>query len=58
VEGVAFALDDDAVPGVRAAVVADDSVVLAGEEVDDLALAFIAPLEADNRGAWRCGHAA
>ena len=38
------ALDDDGVPGVVAAGVAGDDVELLGEDVDDLAFAFIAPL--------------
>ena len=40
--------DDDRVPGVRAALIANDEVVLAGQQVDDLALGFVAPLQTDN----------
>jgi hypothetical protein len=36
--------------GVGAAVVADDEVVLFGEEIDDLALGLVAPLQADDTG--------
>ena len=47
--------DDDGVPGVRAALIADDEVVLAGEDVDDLALGFVAPLQTDNASAGHIG---
>ena len=47
-ELVGLVADDDRVPGVRAALVADDEVVLAREEIDDLALGFVAPLQTDN----------
>ena len=43
-------LDDDRVPGVRAALVAADEVGVLGEQVDDLALALVAPLRADDDG--------
>ena len=53
-EGLALAGHDDGMAGVGAAVVADDGVVVGGEEVNGLALAFIAPLEADDGGGvWR-----
>ena len=38
---------NDGVPGVVAALAADDDVRLAGEDVDDFAFAFVAPLGAD-----------
>src|SRR5258708_7823268 len=41
---------DDGVPGVVPALAADDDVRLRGENVDDLALAFIAPLRANQNG--------
>ena len=44
-------LADDGVAGVGAAVVANDEVVLVGEEIDDLALGLVAPLQADDTGA-------
>ena len=47
------AAPDDRVPGVGPAVVADDEVVVVGEEVDDLALGLVAPLEANHT---RRGH--
>ena len=40
--------DDDRVPGVRPTLVAADEVGLSGEQVDDLALALVAPLRADD----------
>ena len=49
VRGVLLAVDADGVAGVGAAAVADDDLRLFGEEVDDLALAFIAPLERRKR---------
>ncbi len=39
-----LAVDDDGVAGVVAAGVAGDDVELLGEDVDDLAFAFVAPL--------------
>ncbi len=50
-----LAFDDDRVPGVRAALVAADDVALLGQQVDDLALAFVAPLGPDDhgRGHWQ-----
>ena len=48
-EGLAAA--DDGVAGVGAAVVADDEIVLVGEQIDDLALGLVAPLQADDTGA-------
>ena len=50
-ELVGLAAGDDGVAGVGAAVVADDEVVLVGEEIDDLALGLVAPLQADDTGA-------
>ena len=43
-----FAVDDDRVSSVMAAGVAGDDVEFFAEDVDDLALAFIAPLGADD----------
>ena len=45
-EGPAFV--DDGVPGVVAALVADDEIRLLRQEVRDLALAFVAPLGTDD----------
>ena len=42
---------DDGMAGVGAAVVADDEVVAVGEQIDDLALGLVAPLQADDTGA-------
>ena len=53
-EFVGFAVADDGVTGIGAAVVADDQVVLFGEEIDDFAFSLVAPLQADDTGA---GHA-
>jgi hypothetical protein len=39
--------------GVGAAVVADDAIVLVGEQVNNLALGFVAPLQADDAAAAR-----
>jgi hypothetical protein len=41
---------DDRVPGVRPALVAAHDVRLLGEQVDDLALALVTPLRADDHG--------
>ena len=50
VEGVLLVAHHDGVSRVGAAVVADDGVVLRGQEVDDLAFALIPPLKADDGG--------
>ena len=42
------AVDDQGVAGIMAALEADDDVGLLGEPVDDLALAFVAPLGPDH----------
>ena len=42
------AADDERVPGVVAALETDDGLGVVGEPVDDLALAFVAPLRADD----------
>ncbi len=47
VQDVFFSAVDDGVAGVVAALAADDDIGVAGEDVDDFALAFIAPLRAD-----------
>ena len=44
------AVDDHGVAGVRPALVAADEVRVLREQVDDLALAFVAPLRADDDG--------
>ncbi len=51
VQGVSPASDDDGVTGVGAAVVAHHGVKPRGEQVDDLPLPLVAPLEADHRQA-------
>ena len=48
VHGVSFLAHDHGVAGVGPAVVADDDVVLGRQQVDDLALALVAPLQADD----------
>ena len=53
-EGEGLAVDHDGVPGVVAALVADDHLHLLGQEVGELALALITPLGPDDHG---CGHA-
>ena len=42
------AADDERVPGVVAALEAHDALRVLGQPVDDLALAFVAPLGADD----------
>ena len=53
-ELVRLAVGDDRVAGTGPAVVAADDVRVAGEQVDDLALALVSPLRADDH---RRGHA-
>ena len=43
------ALVDDGVAGVVAATIADDQARTLGQQIDDMALAFVTPLGADNR---------
>ncbi len=47
---VGLLADDDGVAGVRPTLVAADEVGVLGEEVDDLPLALVAPLRADDHG--------
>ena len=47
---VRLAARDDRVTGVRAALIAAHDVRLLGEQVDDLALPFVAPLRTDDYG--------
>ena len=54
-ELVDLVADDDGVPGVRAALIADDEIVLTRQQVDDLALGFVAPLQTDNTSAGHGG---
>ena len=46
-EHVFDAAMEDRVPGVVAALAADNDVALGGKHVDDLTLAFVAPLHPD-----------
>ena len=46
-ENVFFTAVNDGVPGVVATLTADDDIGVPGKDVDDFALAFIAPLRAD-----------
>ena len=49
-QGEGLAVDDERVPRVVPALVADDQVHLLGEEVGELALALVAPLGSDHDG--------
>jgi hypothetical protein len=42
------------VPRIRSSVVANNHIVIGGKQIDDLAFAFIAPLQADD-GGMRAG---
>ena len=46
-----LAVGDDGVPGVCPARVADDDLVLFRQDVDEFALGFVSPLQADDAGA-------
>ena len=49
-----LAAGDDGMAGVGPALVADDDIVLLGEQIDDLALGLVAPLQSDHtRGRHR-----
>jgi hypothetical protein len=48
VEDVLLAVHDHRVAGVPAALEADDEIGLLGQDVDDLALPLVAPLDADD----------
>jgi hypothetical protein len=43
--------DDNRVPGIGPALIADDEIVLAGKEIDDFAFGLVAPLQTNNAGA-------
>jgi hypothetical protein len=47
VENVFNATMEDGVPGVIAALTANDDISLCGKNVDNLTLAFVAPLRSD-----------
>ena len=49
-----LAAGDHRVAGVGPALVADDDIVLLGEQIDDLALGLIAPLQSDNTRGRHC----
>ena len=53
-----LAAGDDGVPGVRPALVAADHIRALREQVDDLALALVAPLRADDDGRWHAPESA
>ena len=53
---VRLAVDDDCVPCVRPTLVAADEVGVLGEQVDDLALALVAPLRANDHGGRHVRH--
>ncbi len=50
VQGELFRADPDGMAGIGAAAVADRQVVLLGKQIDDFALALIAPLQAYDAG--------
>ncbi len=45
-----LAAGDDGMAGIGPALVADDDIVLLGEQIDNLALGLVAPLQSDNTG--------
>ena len=51
-ELVRLAVGDDRVPGVRPALVAAHDIGVLRQQVDDLALALVSPLSADDYGRW------
>src|SRR2546421_444748 len=51
---VGFPFGADGRAGIGTAVIANDQVVLFGEEIDDLAFGLVAPLQADDTGAGHC----
>jgi hypothetical protein len=44
--------DDQGMAGIVAALVAHDDVGVLGEDIDDLALPFVAPLHTDAYDSW------
>ena len=56
-ENRGLSIDDECMPGVRAALEADHQVGPRSQAVDDLSLAFVAPLGTDAHDVWhRSGH--
>jgi hypothetical protein len=51
-ELVGLAVGDDRVPRVRPALVAADDIRVLRQQVDDLSLALVSPLSADDYGRW------
>ena len=51
-ELVNFAPHDDGMSRVRAPLIANDNIVVACQQVDDLAFGFVTPLQSDNTGPW------
>ncbi len=49
---VGLAAGDYRVPGVAAALIADDDFVFIGQQIDELAFGFVAPLQADHARNW------
>ena len=50
-EFVNLVAHDDGMACVRAALIADDEIMLTSQQVDDLAFGFVAPLQTDNASA-------
>src|SRR5262245_1897485 len=49
------AANDDGMAGVVAALIASDDVEMGGEQIDDLTLAFVSPLRANDCEVHECG---
>jgi hypothetical protein len=43
-----FVANDNGMSGIGAAAIANDNIILLGENIDNLAFAFIAPLQTNN----------
>jgi hypothetical protein len=55
VEFVGLVANDDGMSGVRAPLVADHDIELGGQQVDELPLRFIPPLQTNHARTWH-GH--
>ena len=46
--------DDDGVTRVRPTLIANDDLEIRGEEVNQLSLCFVAPLQTNDTSSWHC----
>ena len=55
-QGIAIAIKHDRMASIRATVVTHNDIMLGSEQINDLAFAFVAPLEANHGGGTSWCH--